>query len=218
MGINADHLSYFTNLVELNCSENYIRLEDLRKLPSVEKINISHNQIRTLNLQEGGFECLQQLNLSFNFIEPLFIPQLTLLPSLIDLDLSYNELAVLPDNLANFSYLKKLNLEGNQFKSDERASSFWAALATLPAIEIISVSRNQIRGIHTEKLIAGNFSTLVELDFSFNHVENQHNLICARNFVSLRKLYITGNPFALSNQYKGLEMEVYARTGAEVII
>jgi Leucine-rich repeat (LRR) protein len=84
-----------------------------------------------------------------------------LLPSLIDLDLSYNDLTVLPDNLSNFTYLKKLNLEGNKFKSDEKASVFWAALATLPTIEVLSVSRNQIRGIHTEKLVAGNFSTLV---------------------------------------------------------
>ena len=36
--------------------------------------------------------------------------------------------------------------------------------------------------------------------------------------MSLKKLYITGNPFAINNQFKGLEMEVYARTGAEVII
>lgn len=89
------------------------------------------------------------------------IPQLTLLPSLLDLDLSYNDLTMIPDNLSNFTYLKKLNLEGNKFKSDERASAFWASLATLPMIEFISVSRNQIRGIHTEKLVAGNFSTLV---------------------------------------------------------
>jgi hypothetical protein len=68
------------------------------------------------------------------------------------------------------------------------------------------VARNKIRGIHTEKLTAGNFATLIELDFSYNIVENQHNLICARNFVSLKKLYITGNPFAIDNQYKGLEM------------
>lgn len=80
------------------------------------------------------------------------------------------------------------------------------------------MARNKIRGIHTEKLAAGNFSTLIELDFSYNNVENQHNLICARNFISLKKLIITGNPFASNNQYKGLEMEVYARTGAEVII
>lgn len=56
------------------------------------------------------------------------------------------------------------------------------------------------------------------MDFSYNNVENQHNLICSRNFISLKKLIITGNPFASNNQYKGLEMEVYARTGAEVII
>jgi Leucine-rich repeat (LRR) protein len=42
-------------LVELNCSENYIPLEKLRKLPAVEKINISHNQIREVSLEKGGF-------------------------------------------------------------------------------------------------------------------------------------------------------------------
>jgi Leucine-rich repeat (LRR) protein len=100
----------------------------------VEKINISHNQIRTLNLERGGFDCLQCLNLSFNFVEPGFIPQLTLLPCLTDLDLSYNDLVALPDDLTHFTFLKKLNLEGNRFKSDDRASAFWASLATLPAV------------------------------------------------------------------------------------
>lgn len=71
-----------------------------------------------------------------------------------------------------------------------------------------------MRGIHTEKLIAGNFMNLEILDFSFNLVENQHNLICARNFKKLEKLIVTGNPI---EEYKGLEMEVYARTGAEVV-
>jgi Leucine-rich repeat (LRR) protein len=67
-------------------------------------------------------------------LEPAFIPQLTLLPSLLDLDLSYNDLSYIPESLSNFYYLKKLNLEGNKLKSDEKASSFWASLATLPAI------------------------------------------------------------------------------------
>lgn len=120
--------------MELNCSENYIKLEDLRKLPSVEKINISHNQIKTLNLQNGGFECLQYLNMSFNSLESVYIPQLTLLPSLIDLDLSYNELTSIPEDLSNFVFLKKLNLEGNKFRSDDKASTFWASLATLERI------------------------------------------------------------------------------------
>ena len=75
-----------------------------------------------------------------------------------------------------------------------------------------------MRGIHTERLAAGNFGSLELLDFSFNSVENQHNLICARNFTELKKLIVTGNPFALNNEFKGLEMEIYARTGAELII
>lgn len=128
-------------------------------------------------------------------IEYQYITQLTLIPNLVDLDLSYNDFEEIPENLSNFTKLRKLNLEGNKFRSDYKASAFWSSLATLPNIEFLSVSRNRIRGIHTEKLIAGNFATLVELDFSYNIVENQHNLICARNFTSLKKLYITGNPF-----------------------
>jgi Leucine-rich repeat (LRR) protein len=142
--------------------------------------------------------------MSFNWLGYTYIPQLALIPCLMKLDLSFNELEELPESLQHFSLLKQLNLEGNNFRSDYKASNFWASLATLPRIESISVARNQIRGIHTEKLAAGNFSTLIELDFSYNIVENQHNLICSRNFVSLKKLYITGNPFALNNQYKGL--------------
>lgn len=156
--------------------------------------------------------------MSFNYLEYGCIPQLSLISCLMNLDLSYNELSELPQSLQHFQLLKRLNLEGNNFRSDHKAANFWASLATLPRIEVISVARNKIRGIHTEKLAAGNFSTLIELDFSYNAVQNQHNLICARNFISLKKLYITGNPFATNNQYKGLEMEVYARTGAEVII
>lgn len=57
---------------------------------------------------------------------------------------------------------------------------------------------------------------LLVLDFSYNAVENQHNLICARNFRNLKKLIITGNPFSIKAEHKGLEMEVYARTGKQL--
>ncbi len=64
-----------------------------------------------------------------------------------------------------------------------------------------------MRGIHTEKLMVGiyfiflnlgNFMILENLDISFNIVENQHNLICARNFKCLKTLAVTGNPFAIA--------------------
>jgi Leucine-rich repeat (LRR) protein len=85
-------------------------LDQLRKLPNVEHINIAHNQLRELNLEAGGFDKLKKLNLSFNMIEYQYVNQLTLLPSLVDLDLSYNDLEELPESLQNFTKLKKLNL------------------------------------------------------------------------------------------------------------
>lgn len=42
------------------------------------------------------------------------------------------------------------------------------------------------------------------LDISFNQVDNQHNLICVRNFQNLRKVTITGNPFAEAKETEGL--------------
>ena len=65
--------------------------------------------------------------------------------------------------------------------------------------------------------MAGDFEKLEHLDFGYNSCENQHNLICARNFKSLKVLIITGNPFGIMKQHKGLEMELYARTGCVII-
>ena len=65
--------------------------------------------------------------------------------------------------------------------------------------------------------MAGDFEKLEHLDFGYNSCENQHNLICARNFKNLKVLVITGNPFGIMKQHKGLEMELYARTGCVII-
>jgi len=81
----------------------------------------------------------------------------------------------------------------------------------------LNVARNYLRGIHTEKLSAGDFYKLEHLDFGYNSCENQHNLICARNFKELKVLVITGNPFGIMKQFKGLEMELYARTGCVIV-
>jgi hypothetical protein len=120
--------------------------------------------------------------------------------------------------MSNFELLERLDISGNLFTSEYKASLFWGSLSTLPQLKYLNISRNKMRGIHTERLSAGNFCKLEILDFSYNSVENQHNLICARNFTELKKLYVTGNPFAVDNEYKGLEMEIYARTGAELIV
>ena len=82
----------------------------------------------------------------------------------------------------------------------------------------MSYSELIYKGIHTEKLIPGNFAALERLDFSYNRAENQHNLICTRNFKGLKVLIVTGNPFAFKGQHKGLEKEIYMRVGMRRII
>ena len=100
-------------------------------------------------MEHGGFNKLRKLNFSFNFLEFQYINHLTMINNLQDLDLSYNQLEELPENMQNFAFLTKLNLQGNKFRSDYKASNFWSSLASLPALQLLSVSRNKIRGIHT---------------------------------------------------------------------
>jgi Leucine-rich repeat (LRR) protein len=129
------------------------------------------------------------------------------------LNLCGNELSELPEDLSGFISLETLNLSCNKFESNLKAARLWSALASIPKLKDLDVSRNLLRGIHTEKLIPGNFNKLERLDFSYNRAENQHNLICTRNFKSLKMLIITGNPFGFFNQHKGLEKEIYMRVG-----
>lgn len=119
----------------------------------------------------------------------------------------------LPDGLNALNLLEDFDLSLNCFNSEYKAADFWCILASLPCLKVLNVSRNFFRGIHTEKLVVGNFNALEKLDFSYNIVENQHNLISARNFQNLQSIDVTGNPFAILKSHKGLEMEIYAKTG-----
>jgi len=87
----------------------------------------------------------------------------------------------------------------------------------MPELRLLNISKNFLRGIHTERLVVGYFGKLEIFDFSYNIAENQHNLICARNFSNLRKIIVTGNPFGVMKEHKGLEMEIHARTGGVLI-
>lgn len=62
--------------------------------------------------------------------------------------------------MSSFETLTKLSLSGNKFTSSYKASSFWASLATIEGLTVLDVSRNNIRGIHTERLVNGNFGCL----------------------------------------------------------
>ncbi len=129
------------------------------------------------------------------------------------MNLSGNNLKELPEEMSALSCLEDFDLSFNSFSSEYKASNLWFSLAMLSNLKFLNVSKNFLRGIHTEKLIAGNFNLLEKLNFSYNIVENQHNLISVRNFLNLKSIDVTGNPFATNKAHKGLEMEIYAKTG-----
>jgi hypothetical protein len=56
--------------------------------------------------------------------------------------------------------------------SKQAASDNWQILASIQNLKELNISRNQFRGIHTEKLKAGDFLKLEWLDFSFNVIDN----------------------------------------------
>lgn len=212
--ILATDLKYFVNLEYLDLSENMVDLGQFTFLPNLLVLKLQSSLITNLNFpSENVFPKLQELNLSFNRINTNQLPSLLPFTSLHLLSLSGNDLREVIEDWSSLKNLDELDLSLNAFSSEVKASNFWSSLSTLPKLKNLNISRNFLRGIHTEKLVSGNFVSLESLDFSFNIVENQHNLICARNFKNLKKLIVTGNPFAVQKQHQGLEMEIYARTG-----
>jgi hypothetical protein len=212
-------LNYFVNLIEIDLSENNLKEpHKLSGLTALEKLHLQNNGIENINFSEyRRFDKLLMLDLSYNQLNPVTLDNLKWIPTLRDLNLSGNDLYDLPDPLAFLPNLELLNLSSNKFVSDHTASRIWAHLAAAPKLREVNMSRNSFRGIHTEKLVAGDFENLEKLDFSFNKAENQHNLICARNFKTLKVLIVTGNPFAAVGQHKGLETELFTRIGAILI-
>jgi Leucine-rich repeat (LRR) protein len=98
------------------------------------------------------------------------------MPKLSILDLSSNELATLPDDMSGFRGLRELSLASNAFSTDSvvySASLLFSTLATIPYLKKLSLSRNKLRGIHSEKLEEEAFIHLADLDFSYNWVDNE---------------------------------------------
>lgn len=94
-------MQYFTNLSELNLSENnQVPMYKLAKLPNLSKLNLSMNKYRNLLVlgpkisnDKIAFSNLVHLNLSFNQLSYESLEQLVVLKkSLKWLDLSGNNL------------------------------------------------------------------------------------------------------------------------------
>lgn len=203
--------------MELDVSENRLKFQDFDFLLNINKLNISSNNLGELDIKPNILPNLQVLDLSFNGLYPDHLKSLRTFVRLKDLSLVGNKLDKFPEDILILQSLENLNISYNLFTSANTndADKLWRTLADFRQLKHLTVSGNQLKGIHTPELVPGDFAALETLDFRFNAVDDQLRLICARNFISLKKLFVTGNEFC-KQPYDYLRDELDKRVGAEV--
>lgn len=97
------------------------------------------------------FNSLKYLHLSYNRIPPAHIPQLGHLQSLLILNLASNELCTLPSDLSYLKSLEEFNLASNEFSQSQALvapNTIFDALATIPKLKKLNLSRNRLEAWH----------------------------------------------------------------------
>lgn len=118
MDVKEDDLLMFTNLTELDISDNNIQLLQLVNLQNLTVLDIQYNNMTYLTLQPHNFPKLETLRLSYNKIPPSHLVELGKLRSLQVLEIASNNLCTLPSSLSFFRHLTELNLSSNNFSSE----------------------------------------------------------------------------------------------------
>jgi len=215
-----EHLQEFVNLTHLDVSGNKLSLEQLDCLSSVQTLLISCSNIKHIHLPnkgvklEGyhfGFPHLSVLDMSYNFLSPESVWQLTKLPSLTDLNLAGNDLPQLPPDLTAFKFLKKLSLRRNRlgqqyrplpdFPSSNMQDDFvlsldyvvFAALSTLSSLEELDISENYIQAVPPSLPIG--FKCLKFLNLSYNFIDDERKLIPLNEWPAVEWVDARGNIF-----------------------
>ncbi|XP_021754857.1 plant intracellular Ras-group-related LRR protein 6-like isoform X2 [Chenopodium quinoa] len=147
------------DLQKLILAHNNIEVlkEDLRNLPLLTVLNVSHNRLTQLPAAIGGIDCSNNQLVEI----PSSIGQCV---ELAELKASNNSIAGLPENLACCTKLVKVNLEGNKLTelSDPVISS-WSKLTELNA------SKNLLNGIPES---IGRLSRVIRLDLHQNKISS----------------------------------------------
>jgi Leucine-rich repeat (LRR) protein len=140
-----------------------------------------------LELASGAFPQLQVLHLSYNKIPPSHLVELQTLQSLRVLEIASNDFCTLPNDLSFLRTLEEINLSSNNFSTDSvlvNPSKLFTALATIPYLRKLNLSRNKFKQFHAEELPQDNlnseqmvFARLEELNFAFNLVEQEEHLL-----------------------------------------
>ena len=105
-------IEYFSNLEDLDVSNNLLTYLDVSMLSNLTNLSCSHNQLTTIDLSNSHF--LTRLKVSHNQITSLNISDLQ---NLVVLDISYNQINSIELPVINQYDPSWLNISGNNYTS-----------------------------------------------------------------------------------------------------
>jgi hypothetical protein len=132
-----EDLTYFSELLCIDVSENFLPLYPFGALPKLRELRIACNRIQKIE-ELYGFTQLMYLDMSYNKLQFQCIEFLYDIPLLKELDLSGNALRNFPTDLFRFESLEKLILQYNKFDDNE----LFQAFGTIPLLRYLDVSNN----------------------------------------------------------------------------
>ncbi|CAH1780666.1 unnamed protein product [Owenia fusiformis] len=159
-----EDLALFDNVAYVNAGENMLPFEAFRHLPILRELEIPLNGLRGIRINDGDFNTLELLDMSYNNLSREDAVTLGMLPNLKVLHLTGNGLTSLPPDLTRpylsndlttemdrFPKLDILMLDDNKFSD----SSIFACLAGLKKLRHLSLERNEISSVPHLKLVPG---------------------------------------------------------------
>lgn len=138
--VMEDDMTYFTEMVYIDASENQLNLYSFGAFPKLRELRLACNHISNIPQELFGFESLICLDLSYNHLTTESIQALETLPNLRDLDLSGNKLREIPDDWQHYRTLEKLLLDYNLLEDND----IFTFISTAPNLRFLSVYDNHL--------------------------------------------------------------------------
>ncbi len=186
----ADDLTFFSELLYIDVSENFLTLDPFGAFPKLRELRIACNHMTNISSDLCGFEHLMYLDLSYNRLTPAAVQNLEVLPSLRELDLCGNDLRVLPEEMFRFAQLEKLLLEYNRMEDN----SVFHVLAGMPNLRQVSLANNFLSCVPPDSCSDNGLRLLESLDVSFNYFSSESSVEPVISLPRLLTVTLYGNP------------------------
>lgn len=188
-GVVADDLSFFSEILYMDLSENSLDLFPFGAIPKLRELRLACNNI-TKFPKLLGFHSLLYLDLSYNRIAKYSIQALDVLPNLKELDLSGNNLKSLPPDMYRFESLEKLVLDYNKIDDN----GIFESLGSVPNLRHLGLSNNYLSIFSARACEDNNFRLLEFLDISFNYFGQDEDIENATRLPRMISIMLYGNP------------------------